>query len=124
MKNKFWEIFFIAILVVVGFISYYFLRSSDNGNTAIIKIGQEKYLELDLKSDKTVQVVDYDSEYLLTVQVDNGAISVVDSSCFDHLCVLKGPVSKAGESIVCLPNRVVISISGNSTENSVDGVLQ
>lgn len=47
-----------------------------------------------------------------TLEVREGRVRMVDSACPDKLCVRTGWISRPGESIVCLPNRVVIEIVG------------
>lgn len=42
--------------------------------------------------------------------IHNGVADVTDASCPDQLCVSQTKVSKAGETIVCLPNRIVIKV--------------
>lgn len=44
------------------------------------------------------------------MEVHGGRVRMVDSACPDKLCVKTGWISSPGESIVCLPNRVVIEI--------------
>lgn len=44
------------------------------------------------------------------LEVAGGRVRMVDSACPDKLCVKTGWISSPGESIVCLPNRVVIEI--------------
>lgn len=38
------------------------------------------------------------------------SIAVVDSNCPDHICVHTGRIYRPGQSIACLPNRVIIKI--------------
>ncbi|MDD3718882.1 MAG: NusG domain II-containing protein [Actinomycetota bacterium] len=44
------------------------------------------------------------------LEISGGRVRMVDSACPDKLCVKSGWVSSPGESIVCLPNRVVIEV--------------
>lgn len=53
----------------------------------------------------------------LTVHIKDGKVWVTDSDCRDSTCEHTGRISKAGQSIVCLPNGVVISINGESDLN-------
>ena len=46
------------------------------------------------------------------LEVKDGRVRMIDSACPDKLCVKTGWISRPGESIVCLPNRVVIEITG------------
>ena len=44
------------------------------------------------------------------ILVEKGQISMIDADCPDKLCVKQGTVSESGESVVCLPNRVVVAV--------------
>lgn len=44
------------------------------------------------------------------LEILDGRVRMVDSDCPDKLCVKTGWISSPGESIVCLPNRVVIEV--------------
>lgn len=46
------------------------------------------------------------------IGVDGPHIFMIESACPDKVCVHMGRKSRAGEVIVCLPNRVVIRILG------------
>lgn len=52
----------------------------------------------------------------LTVRVDHGSVSVVESDCPDQTCVRTGRVSAAGEVIACVPNRVVVRVGGERAD--------
>ncbi len=50
----------------------------------------------------------------LTVVIKDGCVWVTDSTCRDGTCEHTGKISRAGQSIVCLPAEVVITIVGTS----------
>lgn len=50
----------------------------------------------------------------LTVHIDGGKVWVTNSTCLDHTCEKSGKISSPGQSIVCLPNKIVITVSGES----------
>ncbi len=56
----------------------------------------------------------------VTIQVADGAARVVSSDCRDQTCVKAGAIRLAGASIVCLPNRVSVVLTG---EDALDAVL-
>ncbi len=60
------------------------------------------------------------------VSVQNGAVSVEAADCKDQICVHHKPVSMAGESIVCLPHRLVVEIAGmkEAAGGAPDGVAR
>ena len=37
---------------------------------------------------------------------------MIDATCPDHICVNQKEISKTGETIVCLPNKVIVEIKG------------
>lgn len=57
-----------------------------------------------------------------TLVIENGAAYLTDSTCPDHLCEYMGRISKVGQSIICLPNRVVVEIAGDADEAEYDAV--
>lgn len=48
----------------------------------------------------------------LTVHIEGGEVWVTDADCPDKTCVAVGRISRAGQSIVCLPSGVVVTITG------------
>lgn len=53
-------------------------------------------------------------DYPLTVAVSGGKVWIAESTCPGGDCVARGAISRPGESIVCLPARVTVAITGGS----------
>ena len=53
------------------------------------------------------------------VIVEKGAIRVCDADCPDKICEERGAISKAGQTIVCLPNRIVIKVLGKGEVEAI-----
>ena len=53
--------------------------------------------------------------------IENGTARMTKSSCPDHTCEHVGKIRYVGETIVCLPNKLTITVTGES-EGSVDFV--
>lgn len=51
-----------------------------------------------------------------TLVIRDGEAYISEAECPDKICVRHGNISKSGESIVCLPNRVVVKIAGEAAE--------
>ncbi len=102
---------FILLVVVlgIGVAGFFMMNSAKTGTTAIVKIDGETVAELSLRGEY------YEMNFNgVTVSCENGEIFVEDSDCADKVCVRSGKISKAGEGIICAPNRVAIEISGKS----------
>jgi hypothetical protein len=55
------------------------------------------------------------------IAVRGGAVGFVHSDCPDKICIHSGFLSVPGQSAVCLPNRVVVSVAADKGD-SLDGV--
>ena len=49
-----------------------------------------------------------------TVVIENGAVYMKDSTCKNHVCIDTGKISETKDTIVCLPNKIVVTIESNS----------
>ena len=69
--------------------------------------------------------LDVDASYTITganggtnlLVIEDGAARIEEASCPDGVCVHTGRIRRNGQSIVCLPNQVVVEIASD-TENS------
>ncbi len=53
------------------------------------------------------------------VEVDSGRIRISESACPDKFCVKRGWISSPGESIICVPNEVVIYFDAQSPVDAI-----
>lgn len=57
--------------------------------------------------------------------IESGSARIAEADCPDGLCVGMGIIQKAGQSIVCLPHRLVVSIvAAEPSENPVDVIAE
>jgi hypothetical protein len=105
----------VLIAAIVGFgVSLLLLPepSGGTGRTVVIKSLKGETLTLDLSRAQTVEV-----EGLLgttTISIDHGAVSFIESPCPHKLCIKRGPVSRVGDLVACVPNGVIAMIEGES----------
>ncbi len=81
----------------------------------VIESGGDLYARYPLNEDRTV-VVPAPKQNENVVVISGGKVSVTEASCKNQVCVKHGPISRSGESIVCLPNRLVVRIENGSEE--------
>ena len=53
------------------------------------------------------------------LKIESGKAYMVYATCPDRVCVNTGKISRVGQSIICLPHKVTITVIGNS-EGDVD----
>jgi hypothetical protein len=85
-----------------------------NGDKFEISVGGRVYGTYSLSEDRTVDV-----DGLCVVRVKDGAVYMESSTCKGGDCVKHKPISKSGESIICLPNSVVIRVLGETEADAV-----
>ena len=73
-----------------------------------------------LSEDLSYREYEIGGDIPVTVAAEKGAIWFLRSECPDHLCVRFGKLSKSGDTAVCLPARVSVSVEGE--KKAVDAV--
>lgn len=53
------------------------------------------------------------------IEVNKNRIGIVEAECPDKICMNPKYIEKPGESVVCLPNRVMIQIKGDMEEDII-----
>ena len=95
-------------------------RKLNPQSAQIVKITQKGQVlqEIDLSQVKEPYsfVIEGESGALNTVQVEPGRICISEASCPDQVCVHQGWISDGSEPIVCLPNQVIIQITGGGSQ--------
>ncbi|MCM1024736.1 MAG: NusG domain II-containing protein [Prevotella sp.] len=109
--------------VLAAAAAWYFLTGTfSSGNVrAVITRGGETVAELSLNRDGDYSFAET-GDMVFTVR--EGGISVTESGCPDKICVRTGSISRLGESVVCVPNRMAVTLKGGSEESGVDVVLR
>ena len=64
-----------------------------------------------------------DGAYHLTVMCDGQSIHVLHSDCPTQDCVRTGKITHPGQSIVCLPEQVIIKLVGIKAESDPDLII-
>ena len=115
----------LALILVVIFIfaigQYTFVSISKVKRTIIIRSDGEIVQQIPLNKTTEIITTIKSKEGTITMQVKNGKVHIIESTCHDKLCIKQGWISKTGESIVCLPNRISISITGEE-KNEIDSI--
>ena len=89
-------------------------------DAAVVTVNGETYGTYPLSQDREIRVETEYGSNVLTIR--SGAVSVTESDCPNHDCEGFAPISRSGQVIMCLPHRLVVTVSG-SEEPEVDAVL-
>lgn len=103
-----WLILLAVVLLALLVLSFIFLPKSEK-KVCIITQNNVIMTTVDLEETKH-QTLTLDGDYKNTVVIEDGRVCMAHSDCPNQLCVDTGWIHAPGQSIVCLPNRVVIEI--------------
>ena len=74
------------------------------GKTVVISQNNICLYKVDLNKDTVITLEGN------TIEIKSQRVRVVKADCKNQICVKHKAISKSGESIVCLPNKVLIEI--------------
>lgn len=110
---RIWDVVLIVVLLVLIALTLYFVLAPKAGDRAEIYLNGEQVATLPLQIDG-----EWANEHIKVV-VSNGKVRVIDADCPDKLCEKRGAISRKGDSIVCLPNRLVVKIAGKGEVEAI-----
>ena len=82
--------------------------SGSGSRTAVIQFGDIRH-ELALNRDGSFRFEDIDAEF----EVKNGKIRLTKASCPDKICEKTGYIGSSGQSIICVPNKITVTVVGS-----------
>ena len=112
---KKWDLIIIIVLIILSLMPIRFLISNNNVDLkrVIINVNGEEYETLELKENINEIIKIEEGLGVNEIYINKGQVYMNHSNCTDKVCMRQGKISKIGESIVCLPNRVFIEIKGD-----------
>lgn len=116
------DIIIIGIMGIAALLLFLLPRwkgSTDREYVQIFVDGKLQY-QYSLSEDRTIIVGSDEDEYNL-VLIHARQVRVTDADCPDRLCVRQRSISRNGESIICLPHKMVVQIESKE-ESDLDAV--
>ncbi|MBQ8387599.1 MAG: NusG domain II-containing protein [Clostridia bacterium] len=120
-KPTFWDLAVIGVVLVVAIALIFVPFLLPSGQTVTVSLrteeGTEVVYEGELSRDHRFELEN--NGIKLTVVIDNGEAWVEESGCADGVCVNSGRISRSGQSIICAPAGVVISVGGGGSDDDI-----
>ena len=111
-KTRIRDIVLIASLALIGLVLLFVVNSgSDSGSFAVVNVDGVAVAGYPLSEDG-VFVLNGGSN---TIEIKDGKVRMIEAHCPNLQCVHQGWISKGYQSIVCLPNKVIVTIEGDDT---------
>lgn len=122
------DIVIIIALLLISFIPelvFGVVMSYDYNMTyAEITINGEFYSKIPLSAHKGEDYIDINVDgHKNKIIIKDNTIKMIDADCPDSLCIYQGEIHRVGQSVVCLPNKVMVEIKGKIEDNDDDVIL-
>lgn len=111
MKKK--DIILIVIIIAIAILSYVLIINNKKpGAEVVIKVDGVEVARYSLDIDGTYEL--NGGTNILVIK--NNEAYLTDANCPDKLCINQGKISKSGETITCLPNKLTVTVVGNKND--------
>lgn len=107
-------------IVLMAFVIFLlnFNSGSKSDGRVVVWVDEERYGEYELQEDQHISIRDTN-----VLVIEDGKAWMETADCPDQICVHQRAIDKDEESIICLPNKIVVVIESNK-ESSLDAVSQ
>lgn len=115
-----WILLGVLAIIAIAIWGYTSFWQKESAEKVIVTLDGETYGTYDLKKDQTIEIKKDDS-VCNVLCIQDGEIFMQDATCPDKLCEKQGKKSHDKETIVCLPNKVVVTVVSADT-SGIDSV--
>jgi len=104
----------VILLVILAAVSSFFVMKErflpGTGTAVTVKLGKKTCGRYPLHIDRVINM-----EGRLKIEIKNGRVRVAESSCPAQICVSRGWISRPGQVICCVPNSLLVRITGRKS---------
>ncbi len=105
------DLILIAVALLISLTSaLFFFFTGDMGEHVAVIINGKEEARYSLSEDREVRIGYEGEEYYNLLVIKDGCAFVSEADCRDGICVSHRAISREGETIVCLPHRLVVEI--------------
>lgn len=117
-KSLRWDLALLGGVLLAGAcLGLVLLIAGKTGERVEIRVSGQVVETLPLDQDRTYTIESPDGGTNRLV-IENGRAWMEAASCPDGLCLHMGAISQTGQTIVCLPNQVVVEVTGGTEASS------
>ena len=127
MKHK-KDIIIIALALLAALALYLVssLTASDAVTTVVASVDGKEVLRRPLAMNKDYEIPGKDGA-VNVIRVENGQVYMLEANCRDGLCIRQGKMRNGAKTIVCLPHKIVVQLTGDapvSDNSDLDIIIQ
>ena len=111
----------VLLLFAIAFGIYlFFFRAT--GDSVKVTVNGKPYATYSLSENREVNIYTRNNQQLNRLIVKGGKAFIETATCPDKICAEHRAIFRDGESIVCLPNRVVVTVIKSDKTDAPDAV--
>ena len=114
MKKQDWYLIFLVLFFALASFAGFCFANRDPGEEAVVYVGEKELARFSLREETTYRIELEDGSYNQLV-VREGEADVTEASCPDKVCVHQTSISETGETIVCMPNQVIVTVEPSTS---------
>ena len=113
-------ILILSLLVIFSLVGLFVFLSGEDGVSVSVTLDGKAWGTFPLSEDREIEIISGKAGdgYNILV-IENGHAYVKTASCPDGICSAHRPISRSGESIICLPNKVVVTVNAQGDEDII-----
>lgn len=109
MKKLRYDLLLITAVLLAAALLWFATRPGREGAWVVVTVDGQEVGRYPLSEDISVA---FGGEDYNILQISGGAACVIEANCGDHTCVRTGEISRVGESVVCLPHKLIVTVVG------------
>lgn len=110
-----------AFLIIAGLAFVYIKIAAKYGSQVVITVDKKTVASVSLYDNQEINIPLTSGKNIVVIK--DGSVTMKEADCPDQICVEHKPISKTGETIVCLPHKVVVEVV-NAEESEIDMMAQ
>lgn len=108
-----------AVLALAGVLCLFLYAVPHTGQYVQVEVDGTvvEVLPLDRDCEKIITTADGGENRLV---IHQGTAAITEANCPDKICVGHAPISRSGESVICLPHRLTVSVVKDGGDSEID----
>ena len=126
MKKK--DIIIIAAALLCALALYLVSQVSlgAEASSVVVTVDGREMLRRPLAMENSYEIAQEDGS-VNVIRVEDGAVFMQEANCRDGLCIRQGKMKNGAKTIVCLPHKIVVQLTGDapvSDNSDLDIIIQ
>lgn len=120
------DIFVAILLLLISFSLVIFInrpRENSGDLYASIQLDGKEIETVELSKENSGETIRIDSAYGYNIlEVGDGRIRAIESDCDEKIHIKQGWISNPGQTLICLPHRLVVEVNAEDEQTKIDHI--